>query len=300
MSQWLDYSSQVTQHTVVGNLKVRHKVKNPYNHNQRDILVYLPPSYNDGNKRYPVIYMQDGQNLFDAHTSYSGEWYVDDSVLALSHEGLEVIVVGIPNMGADRIHEYSPFPDPEHGGGQGEKYVSFIVEKLKPIIDRDFRTLSDKENTAIMGSSMGGLISMYAFFRFPDVFGMVGAMSPSFWFAQREIFDYVEQAPYHAGRIYLDMGTNEAIGIIKKGGMKLTPNMVEHMRDILAAKGYCPNEDLLYLLEQGAGHTEPAWAHRFPLAVKFLVGHASGQEILAQLKNQKIAEMSAVRLQMAA
>ena len=136
--------------------------------------------------------MHDGQNLFDEATSYNGEWQVDETMEALSQAGYPAIVVGIPNLGARRIEEYNPFPDPQHGG-QGQAYVAFIVETLKPLIDQQFRTLPDRLHTGIMGSSMGGLISLYAFFQHREVFGFAGVMSPSLWFAGRAIFDVLRR-----------------------------------------------------------------------------------------------------------
>ena len=185
MSHWLDYQTTKANngHTVVGNLKVLDSLYSPQLDNQRDIFVYLPPSYASSDRHFPVLYMHDGQNLFDAETSFAGEWQVDESMELLSEEGIEAIVVGIPNAGNDRLDEYSPFAMSNLGGGKGDSYLEFIVQTLKPLIDVDFRTLPDRENTSILGSSMGGLISLYAFFRYPNIFGAAGAMSPAFWFA---------------------------------------------------------------------------------------------------------------------
>ena len=166
MREWEDYTahehSPEEQH---GALKILKSFASPQLGNQRDILVYLPPSYGESaQRRYPVIYMQDGQNLFDARTSFAGEWDVDRTLDATSDQGIEAIVVGIPNMGADRAREYSPFDHPKHGAGNGDAYLSFITDTLKPVIDADFLTQPERDATGIVGSSLGGLIALYVCF----------------------------------------------------------------------------------------------------------------------------------------
>src|SRR5262245_44761431 len=179
MDNWRDYVDGRSDHTVVGTLKTLEGVYSPQLGNRRTLYVHLPPSYDTAGRRYPVLYMQDGQNLFDEPLSYAGEWRVDETMAALSDEGIEAIVVGIQNMGARRIDEYSPFRDRRlRKGGRGDQYLSFVARTVKPLIDRDFRTLPERATTGILGSSMGGLISLYAFFACPEVFGFAGAMSP--------------------------------------------------------------------------------------------------------------------------
>src|SRR5512139_2503958 len=146
---------------IVGHVRVISDVRSPQLGNTRDIHVYLPPSYRASGRHYPVVYMHDGQNLFDPETSFSGEWGVDETLERLGPEGVETIVVAIPNMGGARCDEYSPWTDPRAGGGRGDAYLAFIVETLKPRIDLKFRTRREREHTGIMGSSMGGLISLY-------------------------------------------------------------------------------------------------------------------------------------------
>src|SRR5690348_4734548 len=136
MDQWLDYPQAAgTGHTVVGTLKIYLGLWSPQLQNRRDILVYLPPSYSTGQRRYPVVYMHDGQNLFDDATSFVGEWKVDETMETLSKEGIEAIVVGIPNQGEQRLDEYSPFRDRLRHGGRGDAYLSFVVRTVKPLID---------------------------------------------------------------------------------------------------------------------------------------------------------------------
>jgi predicted alpha/beta superfamily hydrolase len=260
---WQDYAMVAEEgHTVVGTLKIMAGVESPQLGNQRDLLVYLPPSYARGDRRYPVIYMHDGQNLFDRATSFGEEWEVDQTLEEASAEGLESIIVGIPNTEA-RLDEYSPFPDRRHTqGGRGDAYLDFIVETVKPMVDRDFRTRPERECTGIAGSSMGGLISLYGYFRRPEVFGFVGAMSPALWFGGRGIFRYIKERPFSPGRIYLDIGTNE-------GGEALTD--ARRMRRLLEDKGYRSGKDLLFYVEMGGKHNERAWARRLKGSLRFLL-----------------------------
>ena len=189
-------------HTVVGNVQIYENLYSPQLDNERHIYACLPPSYDDNRTTYPVVYMHDGQNLFDDATSFAGEWQVDETVLALSREDLEFIVIGISNGGADRLAEYSPHLHPQYGGGNADNYLSFIVNTVKPLVDKSFRTKQKPENTVIMGSSLGGLISLYAFFRYPDVFGRAGVMSPAFWITEGTIFSFVENADTVNAKIY--------------------------------------------------------------------------------------------------
>src|SRR5688572_29140218 len=209
MSEWKSYTDGRQAHTVAGTLLIQGQVHSPQLDNQRDLLVWLPNSYDDGSeKRYPVIYMHDGQNLFDAFTSFAGEWRVDETMILLEDEGIEAIIVGIPNNDR-RIYEYSPYPDHrlQVKAGKGDAYLMWIIETVKPMIHRDFRTLPDRDNTGIAGSSMGGLISLYGFLKYGEVFGIAGVFSPAYWFGQRAIFQTLEQAPYVPGKIYLDIGS---------------------------------------------------------------------------------------------
>lgn len=272
---WLNYTEARPQHTVSGALRLLPDFYSPQLDNHRDLLVYLPTGYNQTDRRYPVVYMHDGQNLFDTHTSFAGEWHVDETLQTLERDGIEAIVVGLPNMGAERLNEYSPFVDEQRGGGRGDAYLDFVVETVKPRIDADFRTLTDRHHTAIMGSSMGGLISLYGFFRHADVFGLAGVMSPAFWFARRAIFDYVATAPYNPGRIYMDMGTAEMLRPLR--WRLLTPLLsgrvcadARRMKSMLASKGYTGGR-LRYIEEQDAEHNEAAWTRRLPDALRFLL-----------------------------
>lgn len=277
---WHNYTDHkaTDDHTVEGCLKVLDNLYSPQLDNRRDILVYLPPSYDYSERRFPVIYMHDGQNLFDEVTSFAGEWHVDTTLERLSQEGIEAIAVGIPNAGPKRIDEYAPFRDVGHGQARlGDKYLTFITDTLKPLIDRDFRTQPERAHTGLMGSSLGGLISLYGYFQYPHVFGLVGAMSPSLWFARRAIFPFVQDAPFYPGRIYLDIGSLEYAGAVNDGlatGQRRKPyfGSVGHLRDLLQKKGYKSGSNLFCIEEEGALHQEAAWAGRLPEAFRFLLG----------------------------
>lgn len=277
MADWQSYLALKNghYHTVTGNLQIARDVHSPQLHNERDILVWLPPSYERANRRYPVLYMQDGQNLFDAGTSFAGEWGVDETMDRLAREGCEAIVVGIPNMGVRRIDEYSPFRDARHGGGDGRHYVAFVTDTLKPLIDRDFRTLPERNTTGIMGSSMGGLISLFAFFHRAETFGFAGIMSPSVWFAQEALLQYVEDVPYQEGRIYLDAGTREYAGMkvdrLFHAGSRRYYGRVRRLKRLLVYKGYRPIHQLLHVEEKEARHEEAAWARRLTRAIRFFL-----------------------------
>jgi predicted alpha/beta superfamily hydrolase len=223
----------------------------------RDVHVLLPDGYDSHpDRRYPVLYMQDGQNLFDEKLSFGGQdWRVDETMHALHREGIEAIIVGLNHGGERRVSEYNPFP--HVWNGRGEDYVRFMVETVKPTIDRDFRTLGDRAHTGVMGSSLGGLISLYAYFAAPETFGFVGAMSPAFWVGGGAIYGVVERSYPHPGRIYLDNGTRE--------------NSARRMNALLLSKGYRRDVDVKYVVEQDAQHTESAWAGRLPEALRFLL-----------------------------
>jgi predicted alpha/beta superfamily hydrolase len=228
----------------------------------RDLAVYLPPSYGTGDRRYPVLYLQDGQNLFDPAASFAGSWRVDLAMDRAAARGIEAIGVGIPNSGKDRIVEYSPFDDPETGPGRAAEYVAYLTETIKPLVDARFRTRPGRETTGVAGSSMGGLVSLFAGFVRPDVFGIMAALSPSLWYAGRAIFGLLEAAPSHPAKVYLDVGRLE-------GGQTLDD--ARRLRDLLRAKGYVPGAQLRYLEDRRGRHDEAAWGRRFGAALPFLL-----------------------------
>ena len=250
-----------------GAMAVLRDVHSPELHNHRDVFVYLPPSYmapEARGTRWPVLYMHDGQNLFDPELSFSGAWRVDLAMQTAARLGYEAIVVGAANTGGSRIDEYSPFFDDRvGGGGTADRYVDFLLHTLKPTVDAQFRTRPEPAHTGVLGSSMGGLVSTYAFFRAPHAFGMCGIMSPSVWFANRAILPFVEAADSPPGRVWLDVGTGE--------GARTVSN-VRLLSDLLARKGYREGETLRTVVAAGAAHNEAAWGRRLKKAVPFLLG----------------------------
>ena len=241
--------------------RVLPRVRSPQRGTERDIDVFLPPSYKRGKRRYPVIYMQDGQNLADPHRAFAGTWELERAMRTLAERNVEAIVVGIPNMGAARINEYTPFVDAKAGGGDGDAYLAFVERTVKPLIDRRFRTRPDREATGIFGSSLGGLISLYAFFRAPETFGFAGAMSPSLWFAGRAMLSYVERDGNPSGRLYVDAGTEEGAGTIRDA---------RELVAILYAKGFGDGR-LRFVTDEGGRHEEAHWARRLVPALEFLL-----------------------------
>lgn len=269
-------------HTVVGDLRVLRGVESRELGNSRDVFVLLPASYEAcPERRYPVIYAQDGQNLFDRHRSYAGEWRFDETLADLASDGIEPIVVGIANAGTDRIHEYSPIVEPGVSEGRGEAYLTFLVETLKPQIDRLLRTLPGRESTGIIGSSLGGLISLFGFFERAETFGWVGALSPSLQFGDGEFLRYLERRAYVPGRIYLDVGSEE--GARPRLGRYLFrpfarpyPARVRAVFRRLVRKGYSAGESIILVQESGGRHHEEAWARRLPFALRFLCSGTFG------------------------
>ena len=248
-----------------GSLAVLRDVRSPQLHNRRDVYVYLPPSYGTGgDRRYPVLYMHDGQNLFDPELSFSGAWRVDLAMQTAARLGYEAIVVGVANTGGSRLDEYSPYFDASiGGGGAADLYVDFLLHTLKPMIDAQFRTRPEVRHTGVLGSSMGGLVSLYAFFREPHAFGACGVMSPALWFARRAILPFVEAAEVPRGRLWLDVGTGE--------GARTVHN-VRLLRELLLRKGFAEGDTLRVMVAAGAAHNEAAWGRRIKKAIPYLLG----------------------------
>lgn len=232
----------------------------------RRVWLYLPPDYDNSGKRYPVLYMHDGQNVFDATTSFAGEWEVDESLNELFGNGDDgVIVVAIDNGGANRINEYSPWVNPQYGGGQGDEYTEFIVETLKPYIDEHYRTLSDRNNTGIMGSSLGALISMYAAIEYQEVFGKAGIFSPAFWFAPQCYTQVTTTGKEQDMKFYLLAGQLEGNGSVVTD--------LNNMRTTLLNAGFLNNE-IYYVTHSDGQHSEWYWAREFPDAYEWLYADA--------------------------
>jgi predicted alpha/beta superfamily hydrolase len=222
----------------------------------RDLYAYLPRSYADGDTRYPVAYMHDGANLFDEATSHAGEWRVDETMEEL---GLDAIVVGVPH-GPNRADEYVP-------SKRGAEYVTFLVDEVKPLVDETLRTWPERDATGLAGSSLGGIISLYAFLERNDVFSFAGVMSPAFWWDET-LYDIAERTPRRDGRIWMDVGGNEHPEDPERSRRYL--EAFDRMRAILRAKGYGEDE-LRTVVEPGARHHESAWAARLPAMLQFLL-----------------------------
>jgi predicted alpha/beta superfamily hydrolase len=235
----------------------------------RRIWLYLPPDYFTGTGKYPVLYMHDGQNLFDAATSFIGEWGVDETLDSLQElGGTGCIVVGIGNGGGHRVDEYSPWANAAYGGGEGDAYLDFVVRTLKPWIDTHYRTLPDRLHTGIAGSSMGGYISLYAGLKFPDVFGRVGVFSPSLWF-NRDIVSYGATAgpPEPGTRMFIISGALE--GRHDSDAVVYT-NFQRRMIGALMNAGYGIGTELDTAIVPDGQHAEWFWRREFPRVYQWL------------------------------
>jgi predicted alpha/beta superfamily hydrolase len=264
MPEWREYPLAGTGAPGQVAIRVLPGVLSPQLRNYRDLLVALPPGYAGSTTSHPVIYLQDGQNLFDPATSYAGDWNLLPALERPAGEAVSPILVGIPNTGRRRRYEYGPFRDIIHGGGGGDRYLAFVAETVKPLVDASFRTRPERSHTVIAGSSLGGLISLYGLFRYADVFGAAGALSPALWFAGGAILRFVEElADLSVGRLYLDAGTAEGSETLRD---------VRRLREVLLAAGRIPGRDFSYVEEEGGEHDELAWGRRFAEAMPFLVG----------------------------
>lgn len=262
---------------VEGTIKVLRDVESPQLGNRRDVLVYVPPTHDAGSRRYPVVYFHDGQNLFDPETSFAGEWGADETLESLAAEGIEAIAVGIPNRGRERFDEYSPFVDARLGGGKAPAYVDFLADTVKPLVDAEFRTDARPEATIVAGSSMGGLVSLYAFFARPETFGGVAAMSPSVFVANDAPVRWLGERAYRPSRAYVDVGRLEGeprrFGPLRLPGAT-RPYVVRVRRAVAALErlGWTRGKDLLYVEDLRGTHDEASWGRRLPAALRFLLG----------------------------
>lgn len=251
-------------------IKIHENFGSAHLHSPRSVLVYLPPGYNAGaDRRYPVLYMHDGQNLMNPQDAFGGvAWEVDQTAqeLILAGEIEPLIIVGIYNAGEHRIDEYTPIKSNvgrmKGKGGRADFYGRMIIEELKPFIDREYLTKPEREFTGLGGSSLGGLVSLYLGFKRPDVFSRLAVMSPSVWWANNQIIREIaadgERLPL---RIWLDIGKKEGVRI---------KHQVHALREILLANGWTENADLAYFEFPEARHDESAWAARFGEVLKFL------------------------------
>ena len=265
---WKEGETAEREHTTTASVSILDGAfAMPQLERSRRVWLYLPPDYSTStDARYPVLYMHDGQNVFDAATSYVGEWGVDETLDSLHAAGeLSLIVVAVDHGGTRRFDEYSPWHNPQYGGGEGDEYVDFLVETLKPYIDANYRTLPDRETTGIAGSSMGGLISFYAALKYPEVFSRAGVFSPAFWVVEQEVMAWA--------RANLDADGDQRLyfvsGALEGQGDAYVRNQ-EQMVDTLAAAGLVEGADYAAYVRADGEHSEWFWRREFPEAVRWL------------------------------
>lgn len=253
--------NDTTKQTNVSILKKEFVIEN-LNNISHKVWVYLPPNYHSTSKKFPVIYMHDAQNLFDITTAaYGKEWGVDETLNQLfKNTGKGFIVVGVENGGDKRIEEYTPWTHPKYGGGKGEIYVHFLVNELKPFIDKNYRTKTKAKHTAIIGSSLGGLISFYGGLKYPDVFGKIGALSTSFWFSNK-VNDFArENGNQKDTKLYLLVGEKE------NGPMVVD---TKKMKSLLIKTGFPANKIKTKIVAEGQ-HNETFWNAEFLDTITYL------------------------------
>ena len=227
----------------------------------RRIAALLPHDYHQTDRRYPVLYLQDGQNLFDDYAPF-GNWGIDKKLAVMAERGMEdVIIIAIDHAEKDRIAEFTPSMHTKLGKGDGKKYIRFLADTLKPYVDKHFRTLPERAHTGIGGSSMGGLITIYAGFMYPEVYGKLMVFSPSLWVAPNIHFQLMSFDEALDLKIYLYGGNEE--------GTYMVPNMERFIRAI-GQQGIASNIDFHLSIDPQGKHNEARWGEEFPKAVEWL------------------------------
>jgi predicted alpha/beta superfamily hydrolase len=236
--------------------------------NTREVTVYLPASYDErgSQQAYPVLYMHDGQNLFDPMRSFipGQHWRLREAadLVIGTRKARPMIIVGLDNMGAQRIDEYTPTHDSKRdAGGRADEYARMLLDEVRPMIAAKYRTQPGRENTAVGGSSLGGLLTLHLALAHPEEFGAAAAMSPSVWWDNRAILEEVERFEGPRPRIWLDIGGREGIEALRDA---------RRLRDRLRASGWTDDEDLHYHEDRRADHSERAWAARVTQVLEFL------------------------------
>ncbi len=255
-----DFAATEKKHTTSAQVKIMDTAfALPQLGRTRKIWIYLPRSYKTTKKVYPVLYMQDGQNMFDEFTAANGEWNIDETLDSLTAKGQpESIVVAIEN-GPKRLNEYNPYDNERFGKGEGLAYVQFLAKTLKPYIDRNYRTRKEPSATMIAGSSIGGLISYYAMLAYPDVFGKAGIFSPSFWVAPA-ITAYTDSVSSRVnGKLFFYVGGLEG------------NEAVEDMYKVMQHLGTHSGALMYSVTDPAARHNEAAWRKWFPEFYKFIM-----------------------------
>lgn len=293
VTQWSDRHSEATHavrfiepgdgrpiarvSTITGDVRPHYRVHSPQLGNARTVLVYLPPGYDDHpDQRYPVLYLHDGQNVFDAKTAFGGvEWEADETAERLIGRGAlpPLIIVAVYNN-EQRIDEYTPFRDEERGGGRADAYLAFLAETLKPLIDSTYRTRRGPADTALGGASLGGLVSLYGLLRYPDVFGRAIAMSPSLQWADQKMLTFVREASFEPAslRLWLDVGGEEGLMVKTRRFAVPLSDFSQPVVEALVGRGFAEGESLQYQVVPGARHHERDWAARLDDALLFLFG----------------------------
>lgn len=245
-------------------LRRHEQVRSAFLDHERDVLVWLPPGYDEAGRRHPVLYMHDGQNLFEPETAFTkGEtWRIAEAATELIAAGRiePPIIVGIYNTGDHRADEYAPTHDGTLGGGRADDYARFILDELKPIIDGTYRT--QPESSGIGGSSLGGLVTLHIAFTHPARFDRVAALSPSVWWDRRVILNTIRQSRLKpAFRIWTDMGTGEGQRGLDDARL---------LKAALVGVGFVDGIDLHYAEYEGATHSEQSWSARIGAVLEWL------------------------------
>lgn len=238
-------------------------------------LVYLPPGHDRAKREsYPLLFLQDGNNMFDAQTAFCGnEWRMDEALEALIRAGKirPVVAVAVYND-EHRVDAYTFCRDPKHGaGGKADLYLKCLIAEIRPFVAARYRARADRAGTAILGSSLGGLLSLYAAWRCNETFGMAGVVSPSVWWANRAILKVMAHRPARGTRLWIDMGTNEGTETAPDG----TPVSLADarmVRDRLRDLGFAEPADYRYEEIPGGTHSEGAWAERVPRILMYMYG----------------------------
>lgn len=258
-----------------GDLRL-HEFRSGIFRNTRFLRVWLPPGYDDAenaSRHYPVLYLNDGQNLFEASTAFGGvEWQVDETADRLIREGAvpPMIVVGIDNTGKNRLREYMPHRSlhPRILRVQGRRYPDFLMKEVMPFVEQIYRVATGPEDTGLGGSSLGALIALYTAMARPGAFGRLLLESPSLWASNQQLIKESRSVRIWPERIFLAVGTAEA------GSPERSRTVVDDVRELAAImrRAVLSEKRLRLVIKDGAGHSEEAWAERFPEALQFLFG----------------------------
>ncbi|AJD92541.1 esterase [Jeotgalibacillus malaysiensis] len=269
--EWQNVFNEHDKHSITGDVRIVKDMEVPQLSTVKNIWIYLPPGYENSDRRYPVLYMHDAQNVFDQATSTSEEWGVDESLekLCAEDDSYQAIVVAIDHGDDERSNEYNVYHNPKHQfGGKGEQYIAFLKDTLKPWIDSEFRTLTGPEHTMIGGSSFGAYISLYAGINYPHIFGKVMAFSLMVWqdhHSLRKLIRIGEHSPLQ--KVFINIGDSEDKS---RRGSKLLLKDAEKIAEAFAESGF-PDDRLRFDIVKDGRHHESTWRKEFPDAFKWLI-----------------------------